>query len=173
MNDDRFKKWVCTAIDMEEKGRTFYQQALDKCSEGPARQIFAMLRDDEAVHIQRIRDIEKALDSGSDPEASCSLPEVSTEAAAVFKRLARESQARGSCPEIQQALSTGMDFELTLADFYQQALDSAEGDFEKMFLKRMVEEEKGHYVLLKDMQYFYEDPEGWALEQDNAGLDGA
>lgn len=173
MNKDRFKEWVCKAIDMEEKGKVFYQQALEKCSDGPARQIFTMLRDDETAHIQRIRDIEKALDSGNDPEASCSLPEVSSEAADVFKKLARESQARESCPETVQALSTGMEFELALVDFYQQALGSAEGDFEKMFLKRMVEEEKGHYALLEDMHYFYEDPEGWSMGQDNAGLDGA
>ncbi|WP_028574152.1 ferritin-like domain-containing protein [Desulfonatronovibrio hydrogenovorans] len=173
MNTDNFKKWVCTAIEMEEKGRKFYAEAAKQCVPGLGKDIFSMLRDDEVRHVQRIREIEKALSSGDDPEEACVLPDQPMDAGKVFKEMAARSETSKACAGTLKALNTGIDFELALVKFYEDALERAQGEIEKEFLKKMIQEEKSHYILLTDLNYYYEDPEGWSMGQDRAGLDGA
>jgi rubrerythrin len=173
MSKQNFKKWVCTALEMEEKGRSFYEKALAQCEQGLGKEIFTMLMDDEVRHIQRIREIEKALDQGSGLEQACRLDDQQNDLKKVFRDMAAGSLDKKPCVSTAKALQTGIDFELALVAFYEEALNKAEEDLEKEFLRRMVAEEKGHYMLLSDLNYYYEDPEGWAMEQGRGGLDGA
>ena len=173
MDRENFKKWVCTALEMEKKGKDFYQSAADECSAKVGQEIFSMLRDDEVRHMERIREIEKALDQGSGLEAACTLQESASDPGQVFRELAGKVQAEKPCDSTVKALSAGIDFELALVKFYEDALEKASEDLERQFLKRMVNEEKAHFILLSDMQDYYQDPEGWYMQQERAGLNGA
>lgn len=173
MSREKFKKWVCTALEMEEKGKAFYEKAQAQCEQGMGKEIFTMLRDDEIKHIQRIREIEEALDQGGDLEQACHLDEQQDDLKKVFRDMAARSMSEKPCASTVKALQTGIDFELALVKFYEEALQDAEEDLEKEFLRRMIAEEKGHYVLLSDLNYYYEDPEGWAMEKGGYELDGA
>jgi len=173
MNKERFKKWVCTAVEMEEKGKAFYEKAVSSCEQGLGKEIFIMLRDDELKHIQRIREIENALDKDQDLESVCRIDEEQDDLKKVFRDIAAKHQKEKPCSSMVKSLQTGIDFELALVSFYEEALKGAEEDLEKEFLRRMVAEEKAHYVLLSDLNFYYEDPEGWAMEKGGYGLDGA
>lgn len=173
MSREKFKQWVCTALEMEEKGKAFYEKAQTQCEQGMSKDVFTMLRDDEIKHIQRIREIEKALDQNGDLEQACHLDEQQDDLKKVFRDMAARSISEKPCASTVKALQTGIDFELALVKFYEEALQHAGEDLEKEFLRRMVAEEKAHYVLLSDLNYYYDDPEGWAMEQSKAGLDGA
>lgn len=173
MDTESFRQWVCKAIEMEEKGRKFYGQAVDDCGEGPGREVFTMLRDDEKLHVERIREIEKALDKGEGVEAACTLSGEELDPRRVFREIAARAEVHKACPSTVKALETGKEFELALVAFYEDALEKAKNDLEKEFLKHMVAEEKGHFVLLEDLNFYYQDPEGWFMDQEKAGLDGA
>ncbi len=173
MSKEKFKNWVCTALEMEEKGKAFYEKALAQCEKGMGKEIFTMLRDDEIRHIQRIKEIEEALDQDKDLEKACRIDEQPDDLKKVFRDMAAKSLNEKPCVSTVKALQAGIDFELALVKFYEDALKQAEEDLEKEFLRRMIAEEKGHYVLLSDLNYYYEDPEGWAMGQSHAGLDGA
>ncbi|RQD56221.1 MAG: hypothetical protein D5R98_10225 [Desulfonatronovibrio sp. MSAO_Bac4] len=173
MNMENFKKWVCKAIEMEEKGKKFYEKAAADCDQGLGKEIFSMLRDDELKHIERIKEIEKALNQNQGLANACALPDDHQDPGNIFRKIAARSQVHKACPSTVKALKTGIDFELALVKFYEDALEKAQDNLEKQFLKHMVAEEKGHYDLLEDLSFYYEDPEGWAIEQDKAGLDGA
>ncbi|WP_045216437.1 ferritin-like domain-containing protein [Desulfonatronovibrio magnus] len=174
MSRDQFKKWVCTAIEMEEKGKKFYEKAVEDCKDGLGREIFIMLRDDEVRHIDRIKEIEKALDQGQDVlEQACSMPADEKDMGKMLRDMASKVDTDKACSSTESALNTGIEFELALVKFYEDALEKAQEDIEKEFLKKMVAEEKAHYVLLEDLKYYYEDPEGWAMGQGKSGLDGA
>lgn len=173
MSKEKFKKWVCTALEMEEKGRSFYEKAVSQCEDGVGREIFTMLRDDEVRHIERIKEIEKALDADSGLEQACSFDVSMEDPRQMFRDIAARALEGKPCSTTQKSLQTGIDFELALIKFYEEALNEADEDLERQFLRRMVAEEKGHYVLLSDLNYYYEDPEGWAMEQGRGGLDGA
>ncbi len=173
MSRENFKNWVCKAVEMEEKGKAFYEQAAKECTTQMGQKIFSMLRDDEIQHIQRIREIEKALDQDSGLEQACRMDDMGSDAGQAFRELAEKVKSEKPCDSTAKALNAGIDFELALVKFYEEALEKASEDLERDFLKRMIQEEKGHYVLLSDMQYYYEDPEGWAMGKARSGLDGA
>lgn len=173
MNTENFKKWVCKAIEMEEKGKKFYEKAAGECDQGLGKEVFAMLMDDEFRHIERIKEIEKALDKNEGVEKACALSNDFQDPGNVFRKIASRASDHKACPSTVKALQAGIEFELALVSFYEDALSKAQDHLEKEFLKRMLAEEKGHYALLEDMNFYYEDPEGWAMDQDKAGLDGA
>ena len=173
MDRENFKKWVCTALEMEEKGMSLYQKVADECTTKVGQEVFSMLRDDEVKHIEKIKDIERALDQEAGLEQACTLQESDRDPGKIFRELAGKVEAEKPCASTVKALSAGIDFELALVRFYEDALEKASEDLERQFLKRMVNEEKAHFILLSDMQDYYQDPEGWYMQQERAGLDGA
>ena len=54
---NRSLKMLKTALDMEEKGMKFYEEAIAKCKNDLGREIFTTLRADEVVHVERIKAI--------------------------------------------------------------------------------------------------------------------
>ncbi|MFP4168181.1 MAG: ferritin family protein [Desulfonatronovibrionaceae bacterium] len=172
MKNERMYNWVCKALEMEEKGYEFYNRAVKECPKGPAREVFAMLRDDEIRHRERIKELARALEENGDWESVCTLDSEFGDAHGIFSRIVAKHD-QSSCKERPAVLDTGIEFELALVQLYEQALDQAAEDKEKEFLQRMIQEEKAHYILLSDLSYFYEDPQAWARDQDRGGLDGA
>jgi rubrerythrin len=65
------------------------------------------------------------------------------------------------------------DFEVRSIAFYENHLAQATDPLEQAFLKQMVQEEKSHYQALQDTHYYLTDPEGWFMEKERAGLEGA
>lgn len=175
MSQTRTQTMLCTALDLEEKGRAFYSQALAECRESLAREVFQMLRDDEDYHITRIKEIAAKLNTGKSWEQSCTLSDpVDTSGRDVFRKLATTFMATGkACTNKVSALGTGIDFELALVDFYEKALKEAQEPKERHFLERMIQEERGHFMLLSDLQSFYDDPDAWSRSSVRGGLDGA
>jgi len=51
------------ALDMEEKGKSFYDGAIAKCDNEVGREIFTTLRNDEIVHVERIKEIFDSLET--------------------------------------------------------------------------------------------------------------
>ena len=58
---DRFIQMLCTAQEMEEKGRAFYEKAFSNSENPLGKEIFRLLIDDEIVHLERIRKISDSL----------------------------------------------------------------------------------------------------------------
>ena len=58
---DRFIQMLCTAQEMEEKGRAFYEKAMSTSENPLGKEIFRLLIDDEIVHLERIRKISDSL----------------------------------------------------------------------------------------------------------------
>lgn len=175
MSQTRTQAMLCTAVDLEEKGRAFYSRALAECREPLAQEVFQMLRDDEKHHIARIKEIAVGLSAGKNWDNSCTLSDpVETGRREIFRKLAATFVASGKpCTNKVAALTTGIEFELALVDFYEKALTEAQESKEQRFLERMIQEERGHFMLLSDLQSFYDDPEAWSRNSGRGGLDGA
>ena len=74
---------------------------------------------------------------------------------------------------LAEALQIGIDMEQGSVKFYETQLQRIKDPMAKSFLEKMIQEEKGHHLLLLDMQYYYSDPEGYFMEKEHRGLDGA
>ena len=172
---DRFIQMLCTAQEMEEKGRAFYEKALSTSENPLGREIFRLLIDDEIIHLERIRKISDSLTKDQKwSEDWNTLQCPYQDLGAVFRDLtARYSRSGIADSNDLEALKLALDFERQSVAFYENQLTQAVDPLEKAFLAQMIIEEKGHSRTLQDTQYYLSDPEGWFIEKERAGLDGA
>ena len=171
---DRFIQMLCTAQEMEEKGRAFYEKARSSAENPLGKEIFRLLIDDEIVHLERIRKISDSLTKDQNwsedwKKLQCPYQDLGQ----VFRDLTSQYGRAGIAGSNDlEALKLALDFELRSVEFYENQLAQAIDPLEKAFLVQMILEEKGHSRTLQDTQYYLSDPEGWFIEKERAGLDG-
>jgi rubrerythrin len=164
-----------TALSMEEKGFAFYDEALNKTTNLLGKELFTTLRDDEIVHVARIKRIFKAVTAGQDWAAEFEAMKTDPEELQqMFQKLAKAhgSGIKGDSDDLD-ALQVGVDFELRAVQFYEAHLPKAVSALERDFTTRMVNEERAHHKALVDTKLFLTDPEDWYREAERTGLDGA
>ncbi len=168
----RTQEMLAAALEIEERGKEFYDRARSSCRDRGCREIFAALMKEEVLHRERILHIYRALkESGVWTEENPVFPTSPPEVNAVFKRLEKKA-ALVIGEDDMKAVETGLALEQESIRFYQEHRDQAEGSSVAAFLDRMITEEKGHLRSLQDLRYYLTDPEGWFLEKERAGLDG-
>lgn len=172
---DRFTQMLCTAQEMEEKGRAFYEKARATSENPLGKEIFSLLIEDEIVHLERIRKISDSLTKDQNwsedwENLHCPYQDLGQ----VFRDLTARYRRSGIAGSNDfEALTLALDFERKSVEFYESQLAQTVDPLEKAFLVQMIIEEKGHSRTLQDTQYYLSDPEGWFIEKERAGLDGA
>jgi len=176
MNKDlkRGMKMLSTALEMEERGRAFYQSAVSTCKNDMGKEIFQTLMEDEDVHMDRIRSIYETLSgkqAWSDKWKELKIRHA--DLGDLFRNMAKKhgSKIIADTSDLE-ALDTGIDFEMRSVEFYEEQLTKATDYLEQEFTKKMVAEEKGHRAALTDMKFYLSDPAGWFRETERGGLDG-
>lgn len=176
--EDRAMAMCATAMEMEERGRRFYEDAASRCRNPAGKDMFRILMEQEVVHISRIKRIYAAVQTGG------SFPEVSDPAEfaagsdaleALFKGLAARHDTKAGSPDPSdlEAVETGIDLEKNAIAFYEHQRSQAIDPKELAFIDLMIREEKGHHRTLNDMKFYLTDPAGWFRERERGGLDGA
>lgn len=173
--NERTLKWLSTALEMERKGKAFYDKAITECKNEVGRELFATLAKDEVIHQERIKSIYMQIEGGKSwNDDWAKLNPERGELSKLFRGLAARQGAniRTDSNDIQ-ALDVGIDLELRSIEFYEEHLKSAEDATERSFLERMVAEEKSHHSVLTDLRYYLTDPSSWFSEHERASYDGA
>lgn len=171
---DRSIEMLSTALDMEQKGKTFYEKAIASCKNRLGVEIFTTLKKDEDVHIERIRKIYGELTEGKKWSDDWMVYRADHgDLRAMFRALASKhaSNIKADTGDID-ALDVGIDFEQKSVQFYEQNLKTATDPLEKKFIERMIVEEKGHHAVLVDTKFFLSNPQAWYAEKEHAGFDG-
>ncbi len=164
-----------TALEMEEKGRRFYEKAVNECPNDLGKEIFELLKNEELKHIKKIREIYAGLQAGNSwSDEWTELQGTTRDAAVIFRKLAQKygKNIKSGSTDLE-ALDIGLEFEAASVEFYEKHCKTASDPSEFKFVKQMAEEERRHYNLLEDLKFYYTDPEGWMMEKGKAGLDGA
>jgi rubrerythrin len=171
---DRAQDMLCKARDMAEKAADYYGRAMEQCSDSLSEEIFALLRDENEEQKERIAEVEEALSAGESWANACTLPpDEDSDVKAVFRALARKHQD-AACPISEMdVLIDALEMERTMLAFYETAAEEAENDVEKRFVEQMLHQVRGHHVMLNDLKYYFEDPQGWYRDLEKSGLDGA
>ena len=169
---DRAQDMLCKAQDMAEHAVKFYDESLAACTSSLGKEVFGMLKKDKEDHQKRIQETYQKLSSGQAMEQACVMPEEEiTRGKAAFRELAAKYDEFQSCPSSEaDALERALDMETKQVDFYEEQLKDAQDATEKAFVESLLEESRGHQIMLVDLQYYYEDPGAWARQ---GGLDGA
>ncbi len=163
------------ALELERKGKEFYEKAATECRNELGREVFQTLRQDEDVHIARILDIYKKLAGGGPWDEQWRKKDFSHgDLRAFFSDLAKKHRVETTADaEDIQALEVGIDFELRSVAFYEKRLEVAQDALEREFVGKMVVEEKSHHKILEDAVLYLTDPSSWFREHERSGLDGA
>jgi rubrerythrin len=175
---ERAQSMVCRAEEIAETALRFYAGSIEACGQGPGREVFARLLEDERREVERIHALREALDAGGTWAESCTLPDVEEKAASKVSDLIRPGLGQRPdqaevCVTEMGAIAAALELEKERVDFYEQWLAKADDPTERRFVQHMVQEARGNHLLLSDLQYFYEDPKGWSLKEDHQILDGA
>ena len=164
-----------TALEMEKKGRLFYEKAMAQCKNQLGKDIFTRLRNDEIVHEDRIQAIfEEFQSQGKWGKSWKAFKQEHDPLATMFRNIALKHG-----PDVQadaedlKALEIGIDFESEAIKFYEKHLEKATDPIEREFIKKMIFEEKDHHRALSDVHHYLSNPESWFEEKERSGLDGA
>ncbi|MBN2140554.1 MAG: hypothetical protein PHV85_10135 [Desulfovibrionaceae bacterium] len=165
---------LCRAVDLCARAAGFYAESAASCGDGLGREVFEQLAADERSRQGIMEELRRSLVKGADFAAVCVLDESRTrDVRAAFRDLAAGRDRPAVCLTELAAVGAALELERAAVDFYQDWLMDAGDDAEQRFLARMLEEQRGHVVMLADLQQYYEDPEAWSLARERAGLDGA
>lgn len=164
-----------TALEMEGKGMLFYENAIATCSNALGREIFTTLRNDEILHVKRIKEIYAGLSGGAVFGEKWREFKVDHKNLQVlFRELAyRHGKNITATTGDLQAIDVGLDFELKSVSFYMDRLPKAVDPMERRFVDAMVQEERTHFDTLADLKFYLTDPEQWFAEKEHSGYDGA
>jgi rubrerythrin len=166
---------LCAALELEKGENEFYKKAAESCPNEVGREIFRMLAGDEVEHARQIEEIYKMMQAGKPWPEQCALYDrEQRDAKGVLQEVAsRHGAVIEAGAGALEALDVAVDLERSSVRFYKDQLDHATDPRERKFLEKMIEEEQGHFLILSDMRYYYSDPEGYFMEKEHRGLDGA
>lgn len=169
----RTELWLNKAIELENRGHDFYENAALNAQESEVVDFFKFMAAQELIHAKIIKKIYDRLN-----DAGCWLEvdgQIANRSASLNHLFAILTKKITPSPEdgIVNAIDGGITFETEARNFYEDELPNAACESEKKFLALMVAEENEHRQVLSDMKLFYTDPESWNLKADNMHLDGA
>jgi rubrerythrin len=162
---------LAKAMEMEKKGKDYYDKAVKDTKNEMGKKIFKMLGEDETKHQQRIKEIYDKI-SGGNPFPEDKVVKIEEEFNPDrLKQLFVDINKAD--PNDIEALKMGIKFEETAVNYYEKYLPEAKDKMEKRFIKEMISEEKSHHKALVEMHYYFTDPEAWMMERERVSLDGA
>ncbi len=168
-------EWISKALEMELKGKEYYESAITKSCNTTSRKMLEMLRDDEIIHMKRITIIYKKLEDEKIFTSDWkSFKTDSEDMKNFFRELKEKHDISQVCAASDiDALKIAVDFEEKSVRYYSDHLKTAQESIERLFLEAMVREEKGHRKAIEDMLFYLTNPEGYFREMEHGGLDGA
>nr|CAI78607.1 hypothetical protein [uncultured delta proteobacterium] len=174
-NINKALEMLSKALDMEKEGKKFYKKILSQCQNDLGVEIFTMLIKDESMHIKKIIDIYDTIKD--EKKWPTELKKIKTENNDVHhiinSMLSKHGNSIKTSMNDMEAIDIALDLENKSITFYKAQLKNASDSIEKIFIEKMIEEEKSHHLALADMKLYLTDPSSWFAEHEHIGLDGA
>ena len=161
------------AIKFEEDGRNFFLVASEKTTERFGKFIFLDLADAELDHINKIKEIYDSLDKTGEWPGTPSLFTAKHPAKNIFEEALEEidRNVKSTTGELE-AVTLGVQYEEKGMKLYADLTEKASHPLEKKFYAQLGIEERGHMLLLKNVEAYYADPVHWFSEQEKSHWDG-
>ena len=165
----------CTVIEMKERKKALYEDAMKACPDQVGIETFRMLKEAEEEHLKNIQEVYDTLRQGKDWVQACKFHEPASEdKQTLLRRIAEEhGKMPKACLDDVAAIETGLKLENASIQFFTDRQKEATDAVELEFVQKMISEEREHYILLADLKFYYVDPQGWFMEKGRARLDGA
>lgn len=165
----------CAALEIKEKKKSLYEDAMKKCPDRVGKETFGMLKAAEEDHLKRIHEIYEKFKQGKASAETCLFHGFESADKMAFLRKVAEESGRlpKACLDDVAAIEVGLGLENSAMEFFSNRLGESKDPVEVEFLKAMIAEEREHHRLLADLKFYYVDTENWFLEKGRQRLDGA
>jgi rubrerythrin len=172
---DKILEMFCSALELKEKKKALYADAMKACSNPVGVETFKMLLDAETQHMNEIQKVYETLKKGKVSPDACRLNSVkSADINALIREITSETPGMPkACIDDVAAIDGGLRMEEAGMQFYRKQLEHTVDPLEREFLNRIIEQEREHHKVLADLRFYYVDPANWFMEKSHSGLDGA
>ena len=150
--------FFCKALDLERKALDFYSDAKARCPSQLGRAVFSLLCENKMRLATRLTEIHVSLNQGMSLDTACVLSDdEQKKTQGIFEAFASKyGDNSPACKLEMDLLFMAMDVERACLSFLEEELGATQERDARAFLQRAIEEERGHYVMLSDMRYYYE-----------------
>ncbi len=161
------------AVKFEVEGRDYFLSAAEKTEHPLGKRMFKALAQDENKHIQKIRQLKKALkDNNEWPEDVPPTSEddsISSIFEDAMKEIDRDVKPSDSDLEV---IRKALELESKGFEFYTE-LASQESDIKaKKFYEALANEEKEHFAILQNTEKYFKNPADWFCEEERPMFEG-
>ncbi|MCX7815972.1 MAG: ferritin family protein [Syntrophales bacterium] len=162
------------ALKNEHQEYEFYMKQAARTTNPLGKKMFELIAADEKEHCQRIGELYEVWKNNAQwPETvplSVRGEKVGQHLRGVIDNL---KDANVADTDDRRALEIAIEFEANGAVYYARLRDEVEDPREKAFFNLLSDMEHEHFVVLKELLEFFEDPSSWYRKVERTGLDGA
>jgi len=168
--DEKLKRLIEQAIQMEKDGITFYEDLSAKVTYESAEKMVLSFADDERRHLRILNDIfSNILSMDIEKYIAENLP--GEKVKTIFDGVKGKVDVKDVSDELS-ALKLAMDMEERSYKLYDEALSLETDESLKKLWKRLADEERRHYDIFWNTYDFIANPEEWVLREERGLLDG-
>jgi len=168
------KQALMAALELEEKGYTFFKETASKSSNSFAKEVFDFLAGEELRHIQAIKKFNVEFLKGNSIETDGLIEAIkSGKSKSAFERLFKHlSETAPIAGTELDAYKFAMDFELQGEAFYKKAqVETADQNAKKLY-GFLVGEERGHFKIVESCLAYFENPSEFFHQREKWHLEG-
>ena len=152
---------------METDAIKFYTEAAEKTGYEAGKKMFLSITEDEKRHLVLISDLIKGMNIKIDDVSP--MNKVKT----VFESMKGTMMKKVAASKDElDAFKIAMEMEKEGEKFYQQSLEAAKTEKEKALFKRLIEEERQHYVIFANTYSHLSDTGNWCLWEERGVIEG-
>ncbi|MTI71053.1 MAG: rubrerythrin [Firmicutes bacterium] len=139
------------AMDMELDGKKYYEKLMGKANDKGLKNIFKMLAEDEKKHHDIIKEMRNKGDINVDFKSLGNTDNI-------FEKLQKDKEDLNLDKSEIEVYRHAIDIEDKSINFYNKQFEKAKEGTEKNLFKTLVEEEKKHKLILKNIIHFVSEP---------------
>ncbi len=164
----------CSALEIKERKRDLYENAMKGCPDQVGKETFRMLRDAETEGLKQLQEVYEELKKGKVAPDACRYVSFEGEDKRDFLKSVAAEQKKMSqaCSDDIAAIESGLKLEDASVKLFDEQLKKTADPSLRSLLERVISEERKHYIMLADLKFYYVDTGNWYLEKGKQGLDG-
>ncbi len=164
------------ALKLEEDGRKFYLDGMNRVKNGLSKETLNRLADEEFIHMERIREGYERIQEGKS-FAWDSRNNIRKSSREFFENVFTEAQKNKEelvtpASEETDVLQTAMDLESKAHRFYLDQAKATSDEKVKEFLDFLASEEYRHYNLLYNTLEYISNPTEWNYREEKPIFEG-
>lgn len=168
------EKALSAAIEMEEKGFSFFKDTAARAKDQFAKEVFEFLAAEELNHIKAIEKFHADYIKGNSVDPGNLIKDMANTAAReaithLFQQLSASIPTEGTETEVYKF---AMDFERKGENFYKKAESEAVDPNAKKLYAFLVEEERRHFKIVESCLDYFENPAEFFHQREKWHLEG-